>query len=74
MIKNKTNPLATFVKTRRKATGITQIELAEKASVGLRFLRDLEQGKLSLRTDKINDVLKLFGHTLGPIKLNFDNE
>ena len=70
MIKNKTNPLATFVKTRRKATGINQIELAEKAGVGLRFLRDLEQGKSTLRMDKVNDVLRLFGETLGPIPLD----
>ncbi|MCC7028988.1 MAG: helix-turn-helix transcriptional regulator, partial [Chitinophagaceae bacterium] len=57
MIKNKDNNLAEFVKNRRKSIQLTQIELAEKAGVGLRFIRDLEQGKLSMRTDKINDVL-----------------
>jgi uncharacterized pyridoxal phosphate-containing UPF0001 family protein len=41
-------------------------ELAEKAGVGLRFIRDLEQGKTTLRMDKVNQVLKLFGQELGP--------
>ena len=48
----------------------TQIaELAEKAGVGLRFIRDLEQGKESLRIDKVNQVLKLFGFQAGAVKL-----
>lgn len=41
---------------------MTQEELAEKAGVGLRFIRDLEQGKESLRMDKVNQVLALFGY------------
>jgi len=60
--------LIEFIKKRRKQLGITQRELADKAGVGLRFIRDLEQGKESLRMDKVNDVLKLFGHELGPVK------
>ena len=44
-----------------------QPELAEKAGVGLRFLRELEQGKQTLRLDKINQVLWLFGHEMGPV-------
>ena len=47
---------------------MTQVDLAERAGVGLRFVRDLEQGKRTLRMDKVNDVLALFGETLGPIK------
>lgn len=70
MIKNKDNNLAEFVKNRRKSIQLTQIELAEKAGVGLRFIRDLEQGKLSMRTDKINDVLRLFGYTLGAVVID----
>ena len=46
-----------------------QPELAEKAGVGLRFLRELEQGKETLRLDKVNQVLQLFGYETGPIKL-----
>lgn len=72
-MKDKLNNLSVFVKFRRKQIQLTQIELAEKAGVGLRFIRDLEQGKLSLRTDKINDVLRLFGHELGAVEINRNN-
>jgi y4mF family transcriptional regulator len=58
------NKLSSFVKAKRKLAGINQIELAQKANVGLRFVRDLEQGKHSLRMDKVNDVLKLFNAEL----------
>jgi y4mF family transcriptional regulator len=58
--------LAQFVKDKRKTVGLTQTELAEKAGVGLRFLRELEQGKETLRLDKVNQVLQLFGHEIGP--------
>ncbi len=59
--------LANFVKTKRKAVKLTQPELAEKAGVGLRFLRELEQGKESLRMDKVNQVLQLFGYQVGAV-------
>ncbi|MDP2300950.1 MAG: helix-turn-helix transcriptional regulator [Ignavibacteria bacterium] len=58
--------LIEFVKNRRKLLALTQESLAEKAGVGLRFIRDLEQGKESLRLDKVNQVLKLFGHEMIP--------
>ncbi len=58
--------LIKFVKVRRKLLGLTQEELAGKAGVGLRFIRDLEQGKETLRLDKVNQVLKLFGHEMIP--------
>ncbi|MFY7849601.1 MAG: transcriptional regulator, partial [Bacteroidia bacterium] len=45
----------------------TQPELALKAGVGLRFLRELEQGKQTLRLDKVNKVLQLFGYEVGPV-------
>lgn len=63
----KNNMLSTHIKQKRKKYGLTQIELAQRAGVGLRFIRDLEQGKQSLRMDKVNDVLALFGECLGPI-------
>jgi y4mF family transcriptional regulator len=53
----------------RKQHHLTQVECARKAGVGLMFLRDLEQGKKSLRMDKVNQVLQLFGAKLGVIKL-----
>ncbi|MFN4256110.1 MAG: helix-turn-helix transcriptional regulator [Saprospiraceae bacterium] len=59
--------LATFVKERRRAFGLTQVDLAQKSGVGLRFVRELEQGKLTLRLDKVNQVLALFGHEAGPV-------
>jgi y4mF family transcriptional regulator len=67
--------LTSFVKARRKSVNLTQPELAEKAGVGLRFIRELEQGKQSLRLDKVNQVLQLFGYEVGPIpkKLNQDS-
>lgn len=60
--------LSAFVKQKRRLTGLTQPELAEKAGVGLRFLRELEQGKKTLRLDKVNQVLHLFGYEMGPVK------
>ena len=59
---------SSFVKQKRSLSRLTQPELAEKAGVGLRFIRELEQGKESLRLDKVNQVLKLFGYEMGPVK------
>jgi len=56
-----------FVKRQRKIHALTQTDLARKAGVGLRFIRELEQGKATLRMDKVNQVLQLFGKTLGPV-------
>ena len=61
--------LAAFVASKRKALKHTQPQLADKAGVGLRFLRELEAGKATLRMDKVNDVLRLFGHELGPVPM-----
>ena len=59
--------ISEFVKKRRKSLQLTQPELAEKAGVGLRFVRELEAGKETLRIDKVNQVLRLFGHELAPL-------
>jgi y4mF family transcriptional regulator len=64
--------LSRHIKLKRKQNKLTQPELALKAGVGLRFVRDLEQGKNSLRMDKVNDVLRLFGEELGPVPLDRD--
>ena len=61
-------PISTFVKERRKMFNLTQVDLAEKSGVGLRFVRELEQGKPTLRLDKVNQVLALFGHELGAVQ------
>ncbi|MCL5985452.1 MAG: helix-turn-helix transcriptional regulator [Actinobacteria bacterium] len=68
-MKKEKNIISDFIKNERKAIGLTQKELALKAGVGLRFIRDVEQGKTSLRTDTLNKVLKLFGKVLGPVDM-----
>jgi y4mF family transcriptional regulator len=60
--------LSEFIKEKRKQLKMTQPELADRAGVGLRFIRELEQGKQSLRLDKVNEVLELFGSEMGVIK------
>ena len=62
--------IALFIKEKRKLLKLTQPELAEKAGVGLRFVRELEQGKASVQLDKVNQVLALFGASVGVIKNN----
>ena len=62
--------LRELVKEKRKALKLTQEDLAAKAGVGLRFIRELEQGKSTLQMDKVNQVLFLFGYQLGPVLLN----
>lgn len=62
--------LSEFVKEKRNAANLTQPELAEKAGVGLRFVRELEQGKETMRLDKVNQVLQLFGYQVGAIPMN----
>lgn len=60
--------IAGAVKSLRKKYGLTQEELALKSGVGLCFIRSLEQGKKTLRMDKVNQVLSLFGLVLGPVQ------
>jgi len=53
-----------YVRTKRKEVGLTQVQLAKKAGVGLRFVRELERGKEALKCDTVNKVLALFGSCL----------
>ena len=62
--------LSAYVKQMRKQYGLTQVDLSEKAGVGLRFVREMEQGKATLRMDKVNQVLKLFGAELAPAPMD----
>ena len=55
------NRIALFIKTQRNAARLTQEEFAERSGLGLRFIRDLEQGKETLRMDKVNQALAMFG-------------
>ena len=61
--------IASFVKQRRKQLRLTQPELAMRAGVGLRFVRELEQGKSTLCLDKVNQVLALFGAEVGVVSI-----
>lgn len=59
--------LSEFVKRRRKQTGMSQQEFAERAGVALTVLRKIEQGKTELQMEKVNQVLRMFGHELAPV-------
>lgn len=61
--------IAQFVKSRRKHVGLTQEAFAEKAGVALTVVRKIEQGKENLNLDKVNQVLRMFGHELGPVEM-----
>lgn len=66
--------LSQFVKEKRKKLKLTQEQLAQRSGVGLRFIRELEQGKKTLQMDKVNQVLYLFGYELGPTKKIFEDD
>jgi y4mF family transcriptional regulator len=59
--------LSQFVKEMRKKYRLTQVDLSRKSGVGLRFVRELEQGKTTLRIDKVNQILDLFGAECQPV-------
>ena len=61
-------PVGDEIKVMRRAAGLTQLELARRAGVGLRFVRELEQGKQTVRLDKVHQVLALFGCGLGVVR------
>jgi len=69
---NQDTVLNKFVKAKRKTLRLTQLELSEKSGVGIRFVRELEKGKKTLRLDKVNQVLKLFGYKMGPVESERD--
>ncbi len=64
--------ISSFIKYHRKKLNLTQEELANKAGVGIRFIREIEQGKKTLRLDKVNQVLLLFGYCMSPEKIEID--
>lgn len=65
--------IAEFVKTERKKAGLTQEEFAIRSGLGLRFVRDLEQGKPTVRMDKVNQALAMFGMTAVPGHMERDD-
>ncbi len=62
--------LSKYVKAMRKQYNLTQVELSQKSGVGLRLVRELEQGKQTLRLDKVNQILNLFGSEVGVVAMS----
>lgn len=60
------NPIAKFIKENRKLAGLTQEEFALRSGLGLRFVRELEQGKETVRMDKVNQALAMFNKQAVP--------
>ena len=66
--------LSKYVKAMRKKYNLTQVELSEKSGVGLRLVRELEQGKQTLRLDKVNQILNLFDSEVGVVPMTKTDE
>ena len=66
--------LSKYVKAMRKQYNLTQVELSEKSGVGLRLVREFDQGKQTLRLDKVNQILNLFGSEVGVVPMNKTDE
>ena len=66
------NNIGEFIKTERKKAGLTQEEFALRSGLGLRFVRELEQGKETVRMDKVNQALAMFGMTAVPGRISKD--
>jgi y4mF family transcriptional regulator len=66
--------LSEFVKERRKEVNLTQEEFADRAGVALTVVRKIEQGKTNLNLDKVNLILRMFGHEIAPVKIKKSTE
>lgn len=60
------NKIGNYIKEERKKAGLTQEEFAMRSGLGLRFVRELEQGKETVRMDKVNQALAMFGKEAVP--------
>ena len=60
------NRIGKYIKEERKKTGLTQEEFAMRSGLGIRFVRELEQGKETVRLDKVNQALAMFGKEAVP--------
>ncbi|MBQ3318966.1 MAG: helix-turn-helix transcriptional regulator [Spirochaetia bacterium] len=59
-----------FIKKKRKEAHLTQVDFSIKSGLGLKFIRDLEQGKTTVRLDKVNQALGMFGFEAGPVRIS----
>lgn len=66
--------LGNYIREKRKQYHLSQTELAIRSGVGVRFVRDLENGKPTVQMDKVNQVLELFGETLYPVRIKTTEE
>ena len=66
------NKIAKYVKEQRKLLGLTQEEFAMRSGLGLRFVRELEQGKQTVRLDKVNQALAMFSMEAVPGRIGED--
>jgi len=66
------NKIARFIKESRRSAGLTQEEFAIRSGLGIRFIRELEQGKETVRMDKVNIALRMFGMEAVPGKKDRD--
>ena len=73
MVKNQML-ISEIVKEKRRELGLTQEELARRVGVGMRFIRDVEQGKETVRLDKLNQVFHFFGLEVGAVPMRRDHE
>ena len=67
--KNSQSTIGNFLKKKRREAGLTQEDFAVKSGLGLRFIRELEQGKKTVRMDKVNQALAMFGYEAAPVKI-----
>ncbi len=66
------NKISRFIKESRRSAGLTQEEFAIRSGLGIRFIRELEQGKETVRMDKVNIALGMFGMEAVPGKKDRD--
>ena len=66
------NKISRFIKESRRSAGLTQEEFAIRSGLGIRFIRELEQGKETVRMDTVNIALGMFGMEAVPGKKDRD--
>lgn len=72
-MKENKNSIGKFLKEKRKEAGLTQEDFAIRSGLGLRFIRELEQGKETVRLDKVNQALSMFGYSAQAVKIKTTN-
>ena len=63
-IESELSPISLFVRVRREELGYTQTELAFRAGLSTRFVKEFELGKKTARLDKVTELLNYLGASL----------